>query len=155
MPSRRAAPAVDPHADAADLMQAAGALLRRVRAEAGHEGLSWSQAAAMGRLARTGSMTTAELARAEMVKPQSMGTLLAELEQDGLVQRQPHPTDGRQILFSLTEAGVATRRQRHTAKLEWLAAAIARLDDAEQRALVDAIALVRRLGESSTLGDAA
>ena len=54
-------------------------------------------------------MTTAELARAEMVKPQSMGTLLAELEQEGLVQRQPHPTDGRQILFSLTDAGRGRR----------------------------------------------
>ena len=60
----------------------------------------------MGRLDTHGPMTTAELARAEMVKPQSMGTLLAELEQDGLVRRQPHPTDGRQILFSLTDAGV-------------------------------------------------
>jgi DNA-binding MarR family transcriptional regulator len=145
MSSRRAVP--DPHAGAADLMQAAGALLRRVRAEAGHEGPGWSQGAAMSRLARTGPMTTAELARAERVKPQSMGALLAELEQDGLVRREPHPTDGRQILFSLTEAGVATRRQRHAAKLEWLAAAIGRLGAGEQRTLADAIALVRRLGE--------
>ena len=149
MPSRRAAPAPapEPHADAAELLQAAGALLRRVRAEAGHEGLGWSQAAAMGRLARAGPMTTAELARAEMVKPQSMGALLAELERDGLVRREPHPTDGRRILFSLTEAGVATRRQRHAAKLEWLAAAIGRLGTREQRTLADAIALVKRLGE--------
>ncbi len=76
-----------------------------------------------------------------------MGTLLAELEQDGLVRRQPHPTDGRQILFSLTAAGVEARRQRQAAKLAWLSAAIARFDPDEQRTLVDAIALVRRLGE--------
>ena len=144
MPSRRQPPA---EAHAAELMQAVGVLLRRVRGEAGHEGLSWSQAAAMGRLDRTGPMTTAELARAEMVKPQSMGTLLAELEHDGLVQRQPHPTDGRQILFSLTVAGVEARRLRQAAKLAWLSAAIARFDPDEQRTLADAIALVRRLGE--------
>ena len=101
----------------------------------------------MGRLDRAGPMTTAELARAEMVKPQSMGTLLAELEQDGLVQRQPHPSDGRQILFSLTDAGVQARRQRQAAKLAWLTAAISRLDADEQRTLVDAVALVKRLGE--------
>ncbi len=82
-----------------------------------------------------------------MVKPQSMGSLLAELEQDGLVERRPHPTDGRQILVSLTEAGVRARRQRQAAKLAWLAAAIERLDAAEQRTLEDAIALVKRLGE--------
>ena len=145
MPSRRLPSA---EANAAELMQAVGVLLRRVRGEAGKEGLSWSQAAALGRLDRGGPMTTAELARAEMVKPQSMGTLLAELEQEGLVQRDPHPTDGRQILFSLTPAGVAARRQRQAAKLAWLTAAIEQFDPAEQRTLVEAIALVRRLGES-------
>jgi DNA-binding MarR family transcriptional regulator len=134
---------------AAELMQSVGVLLRRVRAEAGQEGLSWSQAAAMGRLDRTGPMTTADLARAELVKPQSMGTLLAELEQEGLVRRQAHPTDGRQILFSLTAAGIEARRQRHAAKLAWLGAAIARFDAEEQGTLVDAIALIRRLGEGT------
>ena len=134
-------------AHATELMQAMGVLLRRVRGEAGHDGLSWSQAAAMARLDKAGPMTTAELARAEMVKPQSMGTLLAELEHDGLVQRHPHPTDGRQILFSLTAAGAQARSQRHAAKLAWLTTAIARFSADERRTLADAIALVRRLGE--------
>ena len=145
MPSRRL-PAAEAHA--AELMQAVGVLLRRVRGEAGSEGPGWSQAAALGRLDRGGPMTTAELARAEMVKPQSMGTLLAELEQEGLVRRDPHPTDGRQILFSLTPAGVAARRQRQAAKLAWLTGAISRLEADEQRTLVGAIELVKRLGES-------
>ena len=148
MPSRRQPAPRSTEADASDLMQAVGTLLRRVRGESGNVGLSWSQAAAMGRLERNGPMTTAELARAETVKPQSMGALLAELEQDGLVRRDPHPTDGRQILFSLTDAGIATRRQRHAAKLAWLSAAIERFDEGERRTLVDAIALVKRLGES-------
>ncbi len=64
------------------------------------------------------------------------------------MRRDPHPTDGRQILFSLTDAGIATRRQRHAAKLAWLSAAIEQFDDRERRTLVDAIALVKRLGES-------
>ena len=145
MPPRLPLPSAE--ANAAELMQAMGVLLRRVRGEAGGEGLGWSQAMALGRLERGGPATTAELARAEMVKPQSMGSLLAELEQEGLVRRDPHPTDGRQILFSLTPAGVAARRQRHAAKLAWLAAAIERFAPAEQRTLVEAIALVRRLGE--------
>jgi DNA-binding MarR family transcriptional regulator len=144
MPSRRQPSA---ESNAAELMQAVGVLLRRVRGEAGQEGPSWSQAAAMARLDRTGPMTTAELARAELVKPQSMGALLAELEQEGLVQRQPHPSDGRQILFSLTAAGVEARRRRQAAKLAWLTAAIAELDADEQRTLVGAIELVKQLGE--------
>ena len=146
MPSRRSTTSSE--TQAAELMQAMGVLLRRVRGEAGSVGLGWSLAAVLGRLDRTGAMTTAELARAEMVKPQSMGTLLAELEGDGLVRRQPHPTDGRQILFSLTEAGVEARRRRQAAKLAWLTTAIERCDADERRTLVDAIALIQRLGES-------
>ena len=145
MPSRRSLLASE--AQAADLMQAVGVLLRRVRGEAGSVGLGWSLAAVLGRLDRTGAMTTAELARAEMVKPQSMGSFLAELEQEGLVRRDPHPTDGRQILFSLTAAGTEARRQRHAAKLAWLTAEIDRLDAEEQRTLLAGNALVRRLGE--------
>jgi DNA-binding MarR family transcriptional regulator len=149
MPSRRQPDTPPSDATAAELMQSVGALVRRVRAEGGQEGLGWSQDAAMGRLARTGPMTTADLARAERVKPQSMGALLAELEQDGLVQRQPHPTDGRQILVSLTATGVEARRQRHAAKLAWLSTAIDRLHAEERRTLVTAVGLVRRLAEGA------
>ena len=148
MPSRRQSTTNVSETHAAELMQSVGVLLRRVRGEAGHEGLGWSLASAMARLDKSGPMTTAELARAEAVRPQSMGSFLAELEHDGLVRRQPHPTDGRQILFSLTEAGVEARRQRQAAKLAWLTAAIERCDADERRTLVDAIALIQRLGES-------
>jgi DNA-binding MarR family transcriptional regulator len=80
------------------------------------------------------------------MKPQSMSAILASLEQEGLVERRPHPTDGRQILFSLTPQGVEARRQRTTAKQDWLLAAVTRLDPAEQRTLLAAAALIRNLG---------
>lgn len=93
-------------------------------------------------------MTTADLARAESVKPQSMGASLAVLEQDGLVQRQSHPTDGRQVLFMLTEMGVAIRRRNSHLKREWLLASMAKLTPAEQRSLIVAAALIKRLSDS-------
>ncbi|MGG6496714.1 UNVERIFIED_CONTAM: MarR family transcriptional regulator, partial [Bacteroidetes bacterium 56_B9] len=88
----------------------------------------------------------ADLAREESMKPQSMGTILAGLEQEGLVYRQPHPTDGRQVLFDLTEKGVEERRQRAIAKRDWLVAAAAKLHPAELEALVAAIPLIRQIG---------
>ncbi len=103
---------------------------------------------ALARLDQSGMMTTADLARAEAMKPQSMGAILAGLEQEGLVHRQPHPTDGRQVLFALTERGMDKRRQRRTAKRAWLVTAVARLEPTELHALVAAIALLRRIGES-------
>ena len=133
---------------AAELSLAIGQLARRLRIEVNPGELSWSQNAVLARLERAGAMTTADLARSELVKPQSMGTTLADLEQAGLVQRRPHPTDGRQVLFELTAEGVEARRQRNIAKREWLLAAMARLDPAEQQTLMAAAALIKRLAES-------
>ncbi len=60
-----------------ELLQATWQLLRRLRAESNTEGLSWSQTGVIGQLRKHGPMTTADLARAESVKPQSMGATLA------------------------------------------------------------------------------
>ena len=95
------------------------------------------------RLEEAGPLTTADLARAESVKPQSMGETLAAREADGLVERRPHPTDGRQIL---TDEGREARREVSLAKREWLLAAIAQLSPADQKTLVAAVDIIRRFG---------
>ena len=61
-------------------VDAVGLLIRRVRAAAATHDLSWSEAAVLGRLRRHGPATTADLARAEAVRPQSMGATVAALE---------------------------------------------------------------------------
>ena len=73
---------------------------------------------------------------------------LAVLEQEGLVQRRPHPTDGRQVLFALTDQGVAIRRRNTILKRQWVSAAMAKLDPAEQQTLIAAAALFKRLADS-------
>jgi DNA-binding MarR family transcriptional regulator len=139
---------IPPAPAVAELSLAIGQLVRRLRMEANPGELTWSQIATLARLDKAGAMTTADLARSEFVKPQSMGTTLADLEQAGLVQRRPHPSDGRQVLFALTAEGTEARRQRNIAKREWLSAAMARLDPAEQQTLLAAAALIKRLAES-------
>src|ERR1700755_474403 len=119
----------------AALKLSVGLLVRRVRAVANTPELSCSQALVLARLERAGPSTTAELARLESVKPQSMGATLAALEEEGLVQRKPHTTDGRQLLFSLTKEGIATRKATNAAKQEWLSAAVTALDPGEQKIL--------------------
>src|SRR5271168_1666161 len=134
----------------AELSLAVGQLLRRLRAESNPDELTWSQTVVLARLEQAGPTTTADLARLESVKPQSMGATLAELEQEGLVERQPHPTDGRQVLFVLTGEGVEARRKRSAAKQKWLLAAIAKLDRGEQQMLMSAVALIKRLAEADS-----
>ncbi len=112
-----------------------------------HE-LSLTESAVMARLARDGSATTADLARAEGMKPQSMGTTIAALEEMGLVAGKPHPTDGRQMNIDLTARGAAVRKSARDAKRTWLAQAIGRLDEQEQQTLFKAGEIIKRLVES-------
>lgn len=130
------------------LTQAIGQILRRLRVEANPGGLNLSQTAVLAFLDKNGGMTNADLARAQAMKPQSMSTILANLEREALVERSPHPTDGRQILLSLTAQGVEARRKRSTAKHEWLLAAVAKLGPTEQQTLLAAANIIRGLSSS-------
>ena len=129
-----------------ELLSVTGQLTRRLRAVSNTRELTWSQVAIMARLEEAGPMTTADLARAESVKPQSMGGTLAAMEEEGLVERQPHPTDGRQILYALTDEGREARTKVSLAKREWLLAAIAQLSRSEQKTLLAAVDIIRRFG---------
>ncbi len=146
MNKRAALPPVEASVEA--LLQSVGQLLRRLRAEANPGELTLSQVAVLKRLDQQASMTTADLARAESVKPQSMGATLAALEREGLVERQPHPSDGRQVLFALTEAGAAMLKRHRALKRAWLSGAMARLNDDDRRSLSAALDVIRRLSES-------
>src|ERR1700730_14840965 len=88
-----------PETAVTELSLAIGQLVRRLRMEANPGELTWSQIATLARLDKAGWMTTADLARAELVKPQSMGTTFADLEQAGLVHRRPAPPARRQGLL--------------------------------------------------------
>jgi DNA-binding MarR family transcriptional regulator len=146
--ARSARPSATIEAAVNELTAATGQLLRRLRSETGSDELNLSQLSALSRIATHGAMTTADLARAESMKPQSMGAILASLELEGLVEREPHPTDGRQVLFAMTPEGAEVRRKRGIAKREWLVAAMATLEPDELRTLVDAIPLIKRLSEA-------
>jgi DNA-binding MarR family transcriptional regulator len=130
-----------------ELLAAMGQLVRRLRAEAKSGELGWTQVAITARL-DAGPMTTADLARAESMKPQSMGASLAQLEEEGFVRRKPDPDDGRQILYELTAAGIEGRYKSRLAKREWLLAAIAKLEKDEQKILFAATDVIKRLAES-------
>jgi DNA-binding MarR family transcriptional regulator len=128
-----------------DFGQAIGLLLRRMRAASASHELSWTESAVMSRLANHGPATTADLARAEAVKPQSMGTTIAGLEELGIVERKPHPTDGRQVNIVLTAKGAAVRKSAKDARSGWLAQAVAELDDDERETLFAAGEIIKRL----------
>jgi DNA-binding MarR family transcriptional regulator len=128
-----------------DFGHAIGRLTRRVRAQAASHGLSLTEASVMARLGRDGPATTAELARAEGMRPQSMGATVGALEERGLVERKPHPTDGRQVNIELSAMGAAVRKSVGDAKRTWLAQAISRLDEEDRDTLFAAAEIIDRV----------
>ena len=131
---------------AEELRVVIGAFVRRLRVESAAQPYTSSQIAVLRVLDEAGPMITADLARAELIKPQTMGALVAELEADGLVARRDDSNDGRRRLVSLTAAGKRVLADGRRARQTWLAHAInLQLDAAEQRALFDALQLVRKI----------
>jgi DNA-binding MarR family transcriptional regulator len=132
---------------ATELRAALGLLVRRMRQETSTpESLTWTQVAVMHRL-EAGPATIAELARAEQIKPQSMGGSVAILEEQGFVERRADPDDGRQFLIALTPAGIQVRTQSSLAKHAWLTQAIGKLPPRERETLFAAMGALRKLGE--------
>ncbi|GAB2697091.1 MarR family winged helix-turn-helix transcriptional regulator [Kitasatospora kifunensis] len=136
------------HETAEELALSVGLLVRRLRAEATASGLTLSQEAVLKRLERDGSQTAADLARSEQVRPQSMLATVGALLAEGLIDRTPHPEDGRQLLIDLTEQARVLLRERRAAGRNKLAELLAaKLTCAEQQTLHQAAGLLRRLAE--------
>ncbi|MGW7577661.1 MarR family winged helix-turn-helix transcriptional regulator [Streptomyces sp. NPDC054765] len=131
---------------AADLAATVSQLMRHLRAASPQAELTPTQRAVISRIDTDGPATIAALARAELVRPQSMRLTVGALEECGVLGRSPHPTDGRQVVFSLTEEGRRMLAVVRRAKQNWLAVAIAdRLTAEEQQTVATAAGLMRRL----------
>ena len=131
---------------AQDLRGLVGKLKRRLREQADAGDLTPSQTSVLLRLERDGAATTSSLARAEGMRPQSMGAVVAALEGAGLVHGAPDPNDGRQTILSLTERCRQLIREGRAARQDWLSHTIQdRLTPEEQGQLAAALLLLQRL----------
>lgn len=132
---------------ALDLRVAFARLRRRMREVAAESaGLSAQQASALARIGRGEGNTASRIAELEGVRPQSMATTIASLEQLGLVTRAQDPTDGRRQLVELTDAGRSAESGNLDAKREWLAHAMEdRLTEEERQIVLAATVLMDKL----------
>jgi len=141
----------DAAALASVLRQTLAELNRRLREQATlSDRLTWTQLRVVLRLDRDGPSTVTALAKAEDIRSQSMGEVIASLKAQGWVVGEPHPTDGRQTLLSLSPACRATVLANRAAREDWLHHGISdRLTPEEQHQLAAALPLLRRLAERS------
>ncbi|NES26375.1 MarR family transcriptional regulator [Micromonospora terminaliae] len=126
---------VPPAQLAPQLRDAITRLNRRVRQARPVGDLTVTQLSALTSLNLAGALTPRELADIERVQPPTMTKIVAKLEDRGLVQRTPHPTDGRQVILAATEGGRAVLDQFERARNEWLASRLAALTEEERDTL--------------------
>jgi DNA-binding MarR family transcriptional regulator len=127
-------------------------LARRLRAERIARGvateLSDTQLAALAALDRHPAMTPGELAEHEKVQPPSMTRVIAALLERGLVSRAPHPTDGRQVILTVTDQGRDLVHQSRRAREAWMAQRLRELTPQERATLRAAAPILQRLSQS-------
>ncbi|HEX5542949.1 MAG TPA: MarR family transcriptional regulator [Micromonospora sp.] len=123
-------------------------LNRRVRQARPVGDLTVTQLSALTSLDLAGALTPRELADAERVQPPTMTGMVARLEERGLVQRSPHPTDGRQVILATTEAGREVLAQLRRTRDSWLALRLAELPEEERGTLLRAAEILQKVARA-------
>lgn len=136
---------VPPTQLAQQLRDALTRLNRRVRQARPVGDLTVTQLSALTSLQLAGALTPRELAEVERVQPPTMTRIVAKLEERGLVDRTPHPTDGRQVILAATDGGRAVLGQFERARDGWLATRLADLTEEERDTLRRAAEILQRL----------
>ncbi|HEX4092345.1 MAG TPA: MarR family transcriptional regulator [Trebonia sp.] len=140
--------AADAHEVAAALRVAIGMLYRRLKQTAPNDELTLSESSTLSRLERGGPASSSELARHDRISPQSMGVIVAALEDRGLVERDRDPEDGRRIVLSVTEAGRQLIYDKRGARTGQIASALGDgFSGAELTQLMAVVPLLERLAE--------
>jgi len=140
---------VDVDQIAGSLRLSLGILIRRLRQVKSEDELTLPEISVLARLDRDGPTTVTALAKLEQISAQSMGATLSALEARGLVTRASDPDDGRRVVMSATEAGLAALQTGRNARLQALSRALSvAFSPAELRALREAAPLIERLAQN-------
>ena len=120
-------------------------LARRLRQRPVTGELTEAESSVLTRLTEAPA-TVADLARAESVRPQSMGAVVASLEGRGLVKRQQDRSDGRRVRITVTRAGREVAELRRTPRGDQVAQGLSSgFTDEELEQLVTVAPLLGRL----------
>ncbi|MET7395750.1 MarR family transcriptional regulator [Dactylosporangium sp. NPDC005572] len=111
--------------------------------------LSFTTLSVLHTLSTRGPKRLTELTATEQVTQSAITQIVTKLEREGLVRREPDPTDGRAILVHPTPAGTAVIDGRRDERIRRLTALAERLTPAEQEAIAAALPALAHLVELS------
>jgi DNA-binding MarR family transcriptional regulator len=120
---------------------------RRLRQTRPVGDLTIAQVSALQSLDLAGALTPRELAEAERVAPPTITKIVARLEEQGLVARTPHPTDGRQAILSPSPQGRRLTAEYRRRRDEWLAQRLAKLSPQERETVQRAAEILNRIAK--------
>lgn len=119
-------------------------LARRLRQQAG-TGLTPSQSSALLSIDKHGPLTLGRLARIEQIAPPTTTRIVAKLEEDGLVRREPDPNDRRSSLVEATAEGRRRLDHGRRRRSAWLAERLATFDDERRADVAAALRVIEAL----------
>ena len=134
------------------LHSAALHLLRRLREQDDALGISPPRLSALSVVVYAGPIGVGALAAAEGVTAPTMSRLVDGLERDGLVAREPDPTDARGVLVRATAKGARALRRGRSRRVETLARGLRGLTEQELAAVRRASELIERITRDAPSG---
>ncbi|MBO3751688.1 MarR family transcriptional regulator [Streptosporangiaceae bacterium NEAU-GS5] len=123
-------------------------LERRIRAclddALARHGVTTTEYMALSELRLRDAPSSADLARIAFVTPQAMNLVIRDLEQRGLIRRDPHPGGGRALRARLTPKGLSTVRRCDHSLDAIEAVMFAEIDHQARTALAETLTLCAR-----------
>ncbi len=129
------------------LREAINRVNRRLRQTRPIGELTIAQISALQSLDSAGALTPRELSDAERVQPPTMTKIVNRLDERGLVQRTPHPTDGRQVILAASPEGRQLLEEYRRVRDEWLARRLATLTAEERETVQRAAEILTRIAK--------
>ncbi|MCP2164179.1 MarR family transcriptional regulator [Goodfellowiella coeruleoviolacea] len=111
--------------------------------------LSFTTLSVLHTLSQRGPKRLTELTASEQVTQSAITQIVTKLERDGLVRREPDPSDGRAVLVHVTPAGAAIVDGRRAERIARLTELADQLTPAERAAIAAALPALARLVELS------
>ena len=119
-------------------------LARRLRQQAEHD-VTPSMLSALSSIERLGPLTLGELAEAERVRPPTITKVIGRLDDEGLIVREPDPTDHRVARVRLSRRGAALVSRARGRKDAFLARRLSGLSDSDVASLEAALGAIERI----------
>lgn len=134
--------------DAVRLRRAVNRLARSFNAAATDEGLTPSQASVLGSIVGKGPLNVSDLGRLEHLNPTMLSRVIGYLDESGLIERKPAPSDLRAITLSSTTNGRAVHERIKAQRARVVIEAATVLSVKDGALLIRAIPALEKLAEA-------